>query len=849
MSEFARKRENVPLDSSIADLNLRSIHRESIMTAEREVPMRKVVDFILLDCRYAARSLRRRPAFAIAAIAVLAGGIGAAAAIFAVVNAAFLRPLPYTRPEQLVWLDTREPSGAGEYFQQAISAYHFSRWRDERRAFAAVEAFSPRTLSLGGGADPEALRGHVVSAGLFALLGVAPIAGRDFTRDEERAGSGVAIIGHGLWQRRFGGDTGIVGQTILLDEEPRVIIGIMPRGFAPAMQPGDVWIPIALGPDDISPALARLRLLAGVGRLREGVGVDQAIDVSSGIVHGLASEVPDVHRFTRAAVTPLREQLYGADRGSLVLIFSGVVLLYLLACVNLASVTMSHALARAPETMMRRALGASAGRLIRIRLTESLLIAGVGSLAGVGLSSIVLAWLRSEFPTVVRTYGNLAVDVPLVAFAIVLALIASAAIGLPATVADLRAAAGGLRVSARRAAGGLSDLHLRGGLLAAQVALALVLLTGAGLLVRGFQRLMDEGPGFSAERVLSFQFHPSRRSYTTPAERAAYVDRMLAELSSLPGVLSVGSTQASFGAAENMQSAFEIDGRAPDIAQRLAANIRHVTPGYFTTLRVPITAGRAFADADRAGAPLVAVVSESFARQFWPGENALGKRLRRARPVIEWMEVVGIAADVRDAGLTSATAPTFYVSYLQQNTPTARVTVVVRTRSDAVALAPAVRRAVQSVDPNQAMDFVLPLETLLTRSVAIQRLQTALLMLFAAGGLGVAVVGLYGLTAFGVTRRTREIGIRSALGAGRRQVLAVVLGDVLVAVGSGVTLGIALAAALATFVNRLFPELASVDPAVFAAAAGGMLLTAVAAAIVPAARALRIDPARTLREE
>ena len=811
--------------------------------------MRQIIDFILLDCRHAARAIRRRPAFALAAVALLAAGIGATAAIFAVVNAAFLRPLPYTRPEELVWLDTREPSGAGEYLQQALSAYHFSRWRQERRAFAAVEAFTPRTMALGGSAEPEALRGAGVSAGLFALLGVQPIAGRDFTREEERAASGVAIISHGLWQRRFGGDTAVVGQTVLLDEEPRTIIGIMPRGFAPAMQPSDVWIPLALGPDEIAPGTARLRLLAGLGRLQEGVSIEHATQASSVIVQELASEVPEVHRFTRAAVTPLREQLYGADRGSLVLIFAGVGLLFVLACVNLASVTMSHALARAPETVMRRALGASVSRLVRIRLTESLLIAGVGSLAGLGLSSIALGWLGSEFPTVVRTYGDLSVDPAVVGFGMVLALIAAAAIGLPATVADVRAAGGGLRVSAGRAAGTPSDHRLRGGLLGAQVALALVLLTGAGLLLRGLQRLMENGPGFAAERVLSFQFHPSRRSYTTPPERAAYVDRLLAELSALPGVLSVGSTQASFGAAENMQSSFEIEGRSPDAGQRLAANIRHVTPGYFTTLSVPIVGGRAFTGADRAGAPMVAVVSESFARQFWPGENAVGKRLRRAGPIVNWMEVVGVAADIRDAGLTSAPAPAFYVSYLQQNTPTARVTVLVRTRGEPASIAPAVRRVVQGVDPNQAMDFVFPLETLLSRSVAIQRLRTALLIMFATGGLTVALVGLYGLTSFGVTRRTREIGIRTALGAGRRQVLAVVLGDVLVPVAAGIAVGLGLAAALVTYINRLFPELASIDPTVFVVAAGGMLMTAVVATLPPSARALRIDPARTLREE
>ena len=812
--------------------------------------MRLLAEPLLLDCRHAMRGVRRRPGFALAASGVLASAIGASAAIFAVVDAAFLRPLPYSEPEQLVWLDTREPAGAGAPAPMALSAFHFSRWREEQRAFAGVEAFGPGTISLtGDGGEPEPLRGARVSAGLFRLLGVSPLLGRDFTRDEERAGSGVAIIAYGLWQRRFGGDPQVLGRTIQLDEEPREIIAVMPQGFAPAMQPGEVWVPLALGPQEIAAPMARLRQLSAIGRLRDGVTVPQATDASNRIVENLARELPDVHRFTQAAVTPLRDQLYGAQRGSLVLMLSAVVLLFVLACVNLASVTMSLALARQAETMLRRALGSSIARLVRIRLIESLIIAGVGMLVGLGVTSLVLAWLRSMFPTVVATYGDLAVAPPVVAFAAALALVGAVAMTLPASIPDLRAATRGLRVSGARIAGSRTEQRLRATLLGAQVAIALVLLTSAGFLVRGFQRLVQGGPGFSSERVLTFQLHPSRRRYTTETERAAYIERLLRELATIPGVSSVGSTQASFGAAENMQSNFEIEGRSTSTGERLAANIRHVTPGYFATLRVPLRAGRAFTDADRQGAPMVAVVSESFAQRFWPGENAIGRRLRRARPEIVWLEVVGIAADVRDAGLATSEAPTFYVPYLQQNTATARVTVLLRTRAEPAALVTAVREIVNAVDPNQVIDFVLPLDGLLTRSVALQQLQSALLAMFAAGGLTVALVGLYGLAAFGVARRTREIGIRTALGARRRQILALVLDDALRPVAIGVGVGLLLAATVAGYVDRRFPDLASIDPVVFAAAATGLLLAAVLAVLPSSARALRIHPATTLREE
>lgn len=809
--------------------------------------MRHLFDALLLDCRQTLRAMVRRPGHALAASAVLGLGIGAAAAVFAVVNVAFLRPLPFARPEELVWLGTREPAPGGEPVAMVLSALHFSRWREERRAFAGVEAIGQRTITLSGTGEPEPLRGAAVSAGLFALLGASPALGRDFTRDEERAGSGVAIIGHGLWRRRFGGDPRILGRTVLLDEEPRAIVGVMPPDFAPAMQPGDVWVPLALGPEEIAPRQAGLRTLNAIGRLRPGVGVERAIEASDLVVRQLARELPAVHRFTQATVTPLREQLYGAQRASLTLTFAAVLLLFALACVNLASVTISKAAARADETAMRRALGASAALLVRLRVVESLLVAVVGALAAVFVAAAALAWLAAEFPTIVTTYGALGVDRAVLAFIAALALVGAIAIGVSASVPEVRAAARGLLPSSARVAGSRGERRLRAVMLAAQVALTLVLLGGAGLLLRELERVMRQDTGFSSERVLSFQFHPSRRTFTTVTERAAYVTRLLDEIATLPGVVSVGSTQASFGAAESMQSGIEIDGRDAATEERLAANIRHVTPGYFRTLRVPLRAGRAFTDADREGAPLVAVVSESFAHHYWPGQDAIGKRLRRAgRPV--WMEVVGVAADVRDAGLSTAPAPTFYVAYPQQNTPTARVTVVVRARGDAAGITRDVRRAVGRVDPNQAMDFVLPLDELLARSIAMQRVRSALVTVFAAGGLTVALVGLYGLAAFGVARRTRELGIRAALGARRRQILVLVLREALAPVVVGVGAGLLLSAAVIRYVQAAFPDVGRLEPIVLAAAAGGLLLAALAAALVPSARALRIDPALVLRE-
>jgi len=361
--------------------------------------------------------------------------------------------------------------------------------------------------------------------------------------------------------------------------------------------------------------------------------------------------------------------------------------------------------------------------------------------------------------------------------------------------------------------------------------------------------LTQDGAGFSPEGVLSFQFFPSRQTYPTPERRAAYVQQMLAELSSLPGVASVGSTQASFGAGANMQSYFDIEGRQADPDVRLASNIRHVTPGYFTTLHVPMRAGRPFTDADRIGNSMVAVVSESFARQFWPGESAVGKRIRRAGPTAPWLDVVGVAADVRDVGLATAAAPTLYVPYLQQNTPTALVTVVLRTQTDPSSLATAVRRAVWRVDRNQALAFLFPLEELLARSVSIQHLQNTLLALFAAGGLSVALVGLYGLASSSVVRRHREIGIRAALGARRGQILGLVVGDALRPVAVGIVLGLVVAVALALYATRAYPSLASIDLGVFAAAAVGILVTACVAAVIPSSRALQVDPAGVLREE
>jgi predicted permease len=327
------------------------------------------------------------------------------------------------------------------------------------------------------------------------------------------------------------------------------------------------------------------------------------------------------------------------------------------------------------------------------------------------------------------------------------------------------------------------------------------------------------------------------------------VRRVLEELASIPGVESVGSTQASFGAAENMQTSFEIDGRPAREGESSLSRIRHVTPGYFRALRVAMRAGRTFGEADRIGAPAVAIVSESFARQYWPGENAVGKRLRRAGSVVLWMEVVGVAADVRDVGVADPPAPTLYVPYLQQNTPTARVTVLVKTRVPPMRVADAAERAVWKVDPGQVIDFEMPLETLLGRTVVVQRLQSVLLGVFGVGGLGVVLVGLYGLVSFSVVRRSREIALRSALGAGRGAVLGLVVDDVLRPVLIGLVIGLALSIGLALYVRGAVPELTLADPAVFVTTPVGLLFFAALAAAVPSARALRIDPATALRED
>lgn len=806
-----------------------------------------LLEGLLIDGRHILRSLVRRPAYASAAIATLSVGIGVVAACFTVLAAGFLRPLPFRAADELVWIDTREPSGDGSYGPQALSALQFSRLRQERSAFVGIEAIAPTTIALSGEGEPEMLRGAMISAGLLELLGSAPLRGRSFTREEERRGNGVAIISYGLWQRRYGGREEALGASVLLDDQPCEIVGIMPAGFAPAMQRGDVWVPVALGPEDTDPRFARLRLLSAVGRLRHGLTSAQSTQALSAMIRAMASEFPEAYRHTRASVVPLREQLYGPQRASIFLVCSAVLLLLVLACANLTSVALSHVISRSRETLVRRAIGASTRRLIGMRLMESLAIASIGALGALVIAALLLRWFASSFPSVVESYGRLSVDGLIASGSIMLAVAAGVAIGVPGAWHDARITRVPLQLSTHRVEGGRSDHRVRSVLLALQVGLALVLLGGAGLLSQAFHRLVERGPGFSPEHVLTFQFHPSRQRYATVAARADYVSRVLDELSSLPGVVAVGSTQASFGAAENMQSSFEIEGRPADPGVRLAANIRHVTPGYFTALRVPIVAGRPFAESDRADAPMVAIVSQSFARRFWSGESALGKRMRRAGPVVQWLEVVGIAADVQDAGLTQEPAPTFYVPYLQQNTPTARVTVLVRTRDDPANTARAAQQAVWRMDRTQGLAYVSSLTALLGRSVAIQRLQSALFVLFAVSGLGVAIVGLYGTVAFNVAWRTREIAIRSALGARRHEVAQSVLLDVVRPVLVGVLLGVFSAVVLTAVARQRFPDTVSQNGWIFAGASLVLMLVATVAALPPIRRALRIDPASVLR--
>ena len=810
---------------------------------------------VLQDLRYGARMLWKSPGFTVVAALALALGIGANTAIFSVVNAVLLRPLPYPEPARLVvpWGEKDDQT-----HHAVVSYMDFADWRAQTQTLEYVAAFQQaNTLLRQNEAEPEPITGANVSADLFPLLRVQPAMGRAFTREEDQNGAApVVVIGQTLWQRRFNSDPNIIGKQIRLGSSNATVIGLLPAGFRfpAAARRTEFLRPLAqvLGEGTKRRSSYSLRVVA---RLKPGATTAQAESEMRAIAVHLEAQYPDEGFRLGARLVTLHEATVGNVRTSLLVLLGAVGLVLLIACANVANLLLARAAARHREMAIRTALGASRWRVVRQLLTESLLLAALGGTGGLLLALWGVDLLIAASPINIPRLGDTGLDTSVLAFTVGVSLLTGLVFGLApafhASRVDLNEA---LKEGGRSASEGRARQRMRGLLIVSEVALSLVLLVGAGLLMRSFVRLRDVNPGFDAQNVLTTGLSLAKAKYPGAAEQRIAFNDILTRVRALPGVESAALIYPLPFGGSSTSNTFVIEGRPPARAEdKPAANYRLTSADYFKTLAVPATRGRALTERDDERAPLVVVVNESFARRFFAGEDPLGKRILIERGDTDWShqparEIVGIVGDVHSEGLDVAAGPEFYVPYAQA--PEAYMDLVVRTSTANVAgMGAGLRDAIRQVDREQYVPTIESLTQLVADSFARRRFDALLTGLFAGVALLLAAVGIFGVVSYSVTQRTHEIGLRMALGAQRGDVLRLVLGQGLRLVLGGIAAGLVASFALTRVLADLLYGIKPTDPLTFAAVS--VLLTSVAllACYIPARRATRVDPMVALRYE
>ncbi len=801
---------------------------------------------LLDDVRLAARSLRRSPGFVAVALATMAVGIGVSTALFSAVDGVLLRPLPYPHPERLVALFTTNPERnllAGQ-----ASYLDFADWRAQSRSFEAMAALHAAGAVIGG-AEPQHVPAARVTAGFFDVFGAAAERGRVFGPEADERPETVAVLSHALWQRRFGADEAIVGRTVVLDGDPFTVVGVLPARFKPpeAAREAQLFLPLSL---DGSALRSRGgRYLDVVGRLRAEATTAEALAEMATVARRLEQAWPDSNAGRGVHVRTLRDATVESARAPLIVLFVAVGFLLLIAATNVAHLLLPRALARRPEVAVRVALGASRFRVARQILTEIVLLWLLGAAAGVTLA----AWLVSLFvalaPTQIPRLDEVTMDWRVLLFGVLSALVTGLAFGLlPALQATRVQPADSLHGGRMPA---LSRHRLSGILVAAEMALALVLLVGAGLTVESLKHLMAEPPGFDPDGVLTAEINLPAKRYPTSESRAQFYASLLARLGSPPGVFAAAVVTPLPLSSDAVRTRVTVPGRNQAPADAPRSLYHAATPGYFRAMRIPLRRGRGLGEGDTRDAPPVAVVNESFAARVFPGEDPLGRRVRIGVGTGEGdpdtFEIVGVVGDVHHRSLGRAMEPEVYVPQAQHAWPWA--VVVVRTTGDPQALAPAVRGEVGRLDPELAVIATATMRERLAASLAAPRFVASLLSLFAAVAAPLAGIGLYGVLATAVARRAGEIGVRMALGARVRDVLRLVVGEAARMAGAGIAAGVVAAIGLTRLMAALLFGVGPRDPRTFLAVAATLFTIALAAALVPAWRAARIDPAAALRRE
>ena len=802
------------------------------------------MDSIAKDLRFAIRSLIKRPGFTAITLIALALGIGANTAIFSLVNAVVLQPLPFPEPDRLVWVYGNIRNGGN---RASVSPMDFLDFRNQNKTFEQFAASFgvPQPVTLTGSGEPERLQASVVTANFFQAFAVSPALGRAFTLENEKPGQDrVAVLSYALWQKRFGGDPAIVNKTIVLDGKPSQVIGVMGQDVV-FPEAAELWVPMNF---DAEPEmkLRKAHFLRPIGRLKEGVSLAQAQADTDLIAAQLERQYPDSNTGWNLRLIPLREQLVGSSRTTLFILFGAVGFALLIACANVANLLLVRAAGRQKEIALRTALGASRWRITRQMITESLLLAICGGALGALLATWGVQLLVKLSEGSIPPTAKVQIDATVLGFTLLISIITGLLFGVAPA---LRTARVDLIDSLKDGVRGAGESTLRNRtrslLVVFESAIAVMLLIGAGLLVRSLIALQNVDPGFDPENVLTMRIDLSRNKYDTPEKASNFFQQLEARVAGLPGVEAVGSVTELPLSGQLNDIPFTVEDRPPvSPGQEFNADFRRVNQNYFNALRVPLLRGRNFTAQEVGQGDNVTIVSQQLVEAVFPNEEPLGKRLVSAIGK-QAFEIIGVAGDLRHSSLANQPFPAMYFPTLQSG----RTNLVIRTQGDPLSIVAAVRKEVQAIDPDQPIAAVKPMTEWVESSVAAPRYRTTLLGLFAALAMVLAATGIYGVMSYSVAQRTHEIGIRMALGARRADVLKLVVRQGMVLTVVGVALGVVGAFALTRVMASLLFGVTAKDPVTFAVVAALLIAVAFVACFVPARRATKVDPLVALRYE
>jgi putative ABC transport system permease protein len=809
-----------------------------------------MIERLVQDLRYAARTFRRAPGFLLLTTLTIGVGVGANAAIFSIVNAVLLRPLPFGRPGDLVLVtdsDRRTRQSNGD-----ATPANFLDWRSRQRGFTALAAFRQGSFALSGGDRPESVPGAIVNANFFDVLDVKAALGRTFAvRDEGPGARRTVVLSDGLWRQRFGARSDAIGQTVRINDEPHTIIGVMPAGID-YPDKARAWIPAHWRvPDDpllasVDPAPQRNHgYFSVVARLKPSFAIESAQADMDTVAASIERDFPATNQFAGVQLTPLRTDLVSDVRQTVLLLFAAVGLLLLIATANVSGLLLARASARHQEMAIRIALGAGRGRILAQLLTESVVLAVLGGVSGVIIAMWLVGPLVAMSPTDLGVAGAVTVDRNVLLFGLAVSSLAGLLFGLAPAQQLARPDVHGDLKQGARAASSVGQRRLRGLLVVGEIAISLVLLVGAGLTIRSFAKVQQQPAGFNPDHVITFGINLPAARYPTPQRKAEFWQRALDGLRSIPGIEVASATSRLPLLPGNSTRGLTIRDLPPNA--QATAHYRTASPEYFRAMRIPLLRGRVFEEADRENRPLVAVISASAAQRYWPSRNPIGERFSINEPEIT---IVGVVGDVHAAGLDKAPQPTVYVPYRQDPWPfmvfALRFT---GTDTQSAGVQTSIRDAIWQVDKDQPIGAILTMDEQLSKSLTRRRFSVTLLSAFGVVAAALAAIGLYGVLAFIVAQRRREIGVRMALGAQPRDVIADVMGQGLRLAAVGVVAGIVLALAGARLLNSLLFGTSPTDTLTFVAAVTLLVAIAALASLVPALRASRVDPLIALRDE